>query len=339
MIRIGIYGKVNAGKSTLLNALTGQQVSIVDPQRGTTTDPVRRAFEILNFAPVTFIDTAGFDDKSPLGRQRLKKTVDTIQEIDLALYVGEQDKDFLKLLDDQQVPYIVVERGYEVDHILESIKQTIPASSLVEPAFYGDKLKRGETVVLVCPIDSEAPSGRLILPQVQAIRAALDLGATAVVTTPEQLAETLKNIKPRLIVTDSQAFDVVRPQVPKEVTLTSFSILLAELKGDVAQYKQGLSALQTFKTGDRVLIVENCSHQTTCHDIGRVKIPRLLGAHLQYTFVSGRDPLPENLSSYALVVQCGGCMTTRRVIQNRIERCRQLSIPITNYGMLLRELL
>lgn len=348
-MNIGIYGRTNIGKSTLLNFLCGQNISIVSPQSGTTTDPVRKRIEIIDYAPVTFIDTAGLDDNTPLSDKRIAKTFDTLEQIDLAIIVIDTqithtEQALINKLAD--TPYITIDsRQFPTSPniVFDLIKSTVPAASLITPPFYGEMLNKGETVILVCPIDSETPSGRLILPQVQAIRAALDLGAIAITVTPDKLSTALEITQPNLIVTDSQVFDIVKKITPRTIPLTSFSILLAEIKGDKEIYTKGLEKLETLNPSDRILILENCSHQISCHDIGRVKIPQLLDRHvgspLDYTLVSGRDPLPCDLNSYAFAVQCGGCMTTRGHIQNRIRKLIMHNVPVTNYGMLLRTLL
>lgn len=344
-MKIGIFGRVNAGKSTLLNAITGQNVAIVSSEAGTTTDPVRRAYELLGVGKVTLIDTAGFDDHTPLGQQRLKKTLGVIDEVDAALFVlcGAQahsdEEAFVKELD---CPTLIVKRGYDVEELLKQIADLIRVTQDEKPSFFGDLLRLNGCVVLVCPIDSEAPEGRLILPQVQALRAALDLHATAVVVQPSELAGALERYHPDLVVTDSQAFEIVRPIVGGRFTLTSFSILLARQKGDPVLYKEGLKALKTLTSDSRVLLIEHCSHGVSCEDIARVKIPALverrLGFRPRFEIVSGRDQLPEDLSGVALAVQCGGCMADARPIKRRIERCHRAGVPITNYGLLLREL-
>lgn len=347
-LNIGIYGRTNVGKSSLLNLLTGQSVAIVSPEAGTTTDPVRRSFEILDFAPVVFIDTAGFDDPTELATQRLEKTMATLDVVDLALVLTDvevtpDERDFFEMLDGRAIPYLRLRRD-ELDppRIIEQIKLAIPESSLVRASFYGGRIVAGDVVMLVCPIDDEAPSGRLILPQVQAIRAALDEAAIAITVQPEQIEAVLSTVTPRLVVIDSQAFGTVRGRIPAHIELTSFSILLSELKGDVTVYRRGLEQVAQLRDRDRVLILENCSHQSGCNDIGRVKIPHLLrsvtGAELEFDNVNGRDSMPSDLTPWSLIVQCGGCMTTRRVIQSRIAAARRQGVPMTNYGMLLREL-
>lgn len=335
--KIGIYGRMNVGKSTLMNQITGQQVAIVSPWAGTTTDPVRRTFEILDFAPVILIDTAGFDDTSKLGTQRVAKTMATLREVDLAILVTEvepteADKEFLSNVTS---PALIVNNG---DGIIDKIKEALPLHTLIEPPFFGHRLCSGESVILVCPIDSEAPSGRLILPQVQALRAALDLHAIAVIIQPSELAATLEKLRPKLIVTDSQAFGEVTPLVPPGVELTSFSILLSELKGDPGAYQTGLTVLPELKDGDRILLIEHCSHQSSCDDIARVKIPKLMSRKLGISLDIVVSKKINDPSAVRLIVQCGGCMTNRRAIMSNIGIAKKNGIPITNYGMLLRAL-
>lgn len=336
--KIGIYGRMNVGKSSLLNQIVGHSVSIVSPKAGTTTDPVRRTFEILDFAPVVFIDTAGFDDRTELGLERVAKTIATLSEIDLAIIVvpdelTDQDNRFIERV---TCPYIVVQNA---DGIIDKIKTAIPLSSLIEPPFFGKRLSQGDIVLLVCPIDSEAPSGRLILPQVQALRAALDTRAIAITVQPSEIRKALSIVTPKLVVTDSQAFAEVTPLIPPGIELTSFSILLSELKGDVTVYKEGLRSLPHLRNGDEILLIEHCSHQSSCEDIARVKIPKLIKQKLGIDLsVTVAQQLPENISTIKLIAQCGGCMTGRRSIISTIEIARRNNIPITNYGMLLRTL-
>lgn len=362
--RVGIYGVMNAGKSSLLNRLTGQQAAVVSPQPGTTTDPVRRSFEVAGYGPVVFIDTAGVDDiASELGLLRVRKTLGTLLDVDLAVVVlagfspSPEEEKLLDSIRANDVPFILLpSRGADVseEEILGRITSALGDSGLsssVPPPFFGNRLiSPGEVIVFVCPIDGSAPAGRLILPQVQALRAALDVGAVAVTVQPAQLREALCLHAPRLVVTDSQVFREVVSivgEVCRGAEVTSFSVLLAEQKGDALLYKEGLLAVDALKEGDRILIIENCSHQVTCEDIGRSKIPGWLREFtgfpdLQFTFVSGRDALPPELYTmpgfFALAVQCGGCVATRRMIQARIHACRKNGIPITNYGMLIRKL-
>ncbi|WP_300828899.1 GTPase [uncultured Rikenella sp.] len=355
--RVGIYGVTNVGKSSLLNRITGQQAAVVSPVAGTTTDPVRRVFEVTGYGPVIFIDTAGIDDEgSEVGRLRVAKTWQTLSEVDLAVVLladarpSGAERRLLDRIRANDVPYLLLpSRAADLSaaEVLRRICAAIPVEADAMPPFFGERaIAAGEVILLVCPIDAGAPAGRLILPQVQALRAALELGAVAIVVQPEQLGEALRLHAPRLVVTDSQAFrevtTLVRERCP-EAEVTSFSVLLAEQKGDAAVYGAGLAAVDGLKAGDRVLVIENCSHQVTCDDIGRTKIPGWLRAYtgiesLEFTFVSGRDPLPESLSDYALAVQCGGCVATRRMVQARIRAAVRSGVPITNYGMLIRKL-
>lgn len=372
---IAIYGACNTGKSTLLNFLTDAQVAIVSPHSGTTTDVVRKSYEIRDFAPVVFIDTAGLDDLSELGVQRVARSIETLSQTDLALLVyrewSECEEQFKELLDREKIPYIIIRNTFgdevqstlnetphlcdqiafdvlhgndaERDMLLNRIKTALPEQSYTATKMFGRRVKSGDTVLLVCPIDSEAPSGRLILPQVQATRELLDLHAVAITVQPSQVEQVLEQgIVPSLVVTDSQVYAEVRKMLPAHIELTSFSILLAATKGDPELYAEGLRRIATLSAGDRVLISESCSHQVSCEDIGRVKIPRWLeaycGCELRFTFVSGADPLPADLSDYALMVQCGGCMVTRRALQSRIRHAAALGVSVTNYGMLIKKL-
>lgn len=362
---IGIYGRCNAGKSTLMNLLVGENYAIVSPEGGTTTDPVRRSFEILNFAPVVAIDTAGIDDTTFLGEQRVEKALETLHHIDLAVLVfreewGSEEERILTLIKNEGVDYIIIHNLFntekcgkyiesdlslaeERDKILEHIKNALPEHSYQHYSMLGGKCGENDVVLLVCPIDSEAPSGRLILPQVQAIRDILDNRAIAVTIQPEQITTFLTlGIDPKVVVVDSQVIDIVKRALPEKLhsRITTFSILLAELKGDVEEYKKGLKKAAMLKQGDKVLIMENCLHQTSCEDIGRVKIPRWLNewrnSELDYTILSGLTPLPDNLEEYSLVVQCGGCMVTPRQLKSRIRRVVLRGVAITNYGMLIK---
>lgn len=358
---IGIYGVTNAGKSSLLNRLTGQQAALVSPVAGTTTDPVRRSFEIAGFGPVVFIDTAGVDDTaSELGRLRVQKTLQTLTQIDAAVVVlggGEPSQAEQQLIDTalaNDIPLVTLPfrgTGQSVEEILGLISAAVPSESMHAEPFFGDRtISVGDVILFVCPIDSSAPAGRLILPQVQALRAALDMGAVAVTVQPGQLAGALGVCVPRLMVTDSQIFrEVVAlvDQLCPGVEVTSFSVLLAGLKGDLRAYEEGLNAVDGLRSGDRVLVIENCSHQVTCEDIGRTKIPDWLREYtgveeLEFVFVSGRDPLPAELYSeqgyFALAVQCGGCVATARMVRGRIRAVLANGVPVTNYGMLIRKL-
>ncbi len=382
---IGIYGRCNAGKSTLFNLLAGGGHAVVSPHAGTTTDPVRRAFEILDFSPVVLIDTGGLDDDSPLGAERRAKTVETLAQVDLALLVltewTKAEHRFAAQLRDNKIPFVLVYNQVEGRHlndrgqctlrqhnlpapleadllaggeearnaIFDAIRQNLPGEALRTPAMFDGLVAAGETVLLVCPVDSETPSGRLILPQVQAIRELLDRQAVAVVVQPDAIPTALASgLRPKLVVVDSRVITPVETLVAKALAsdpgaaprITSFSILLAQAKGDMPTYLEGLKAIDSLCEGDRILILENCLHQHTCEDIGRVLIPRWLqeyvGKKLDFTVVSGLTPLPADLSPFRLAIQCGGCMVTRRQLQNRIATARQANLPITNYGLLIR---
>lgn len=369
---VGVFGRCNAGKSTLFNMLTGEDNAIVSEQAGTTTDPVSRSFEIPDFAPVVMIDTPGIDDVSGLGSKRVQKSLDALFKVDLALIIfdgewSEPEKYIYGEAVKQGLPVVVIFNtkgtagsvvpidGYPEpiaidvfdtsnrDTICGLIRDNLPSYSYTVPTMFGDRIKENDIVLLVTPIDSEAPAGRMILPQVQALRDVLDHYAIAVAIQPEQLREFLgKGLKPALTVTDSQVIDKVKEILPEEYQLTTFSILLAELKGDMTLYKHGLAAIDTLQDGDKVLILENCLHQTSCEDIGRVKIPRWLeeytGKKMEFKIVSGLGPLPADLSQYALAIQCGGCMVTRRQLMGRIHRVHSAGVPITNYGMCIKKI-
>jgi [FeFe] hydrogenase H-cluster maturation GTPase HydF len=372
-LHIGIFGRRNAGKSSLLNALTRQQVSIVSPQAGTTTDPVEKAIELQPLGPVLFIDTAGIDDAGSLGQLRVEKTRQTIERTEIAILVTEAgrwesfEEDLLADFATRKISTIVVinkvdvtpadaslcERlraaqqrvvllsavtGEGLDELRHALLDLAPADFIDTPSIAGDLVGAGEMAVLVVPIDKEAPRGRLILPQVQTIRDLLDSDAMCVVVKERELRALLGRLKmpPKLIVTDSQAFLKVAADTPPQVPMTSFSILMARFKGDLAAQVEGALRIESLRAGDRVLIAEACSHHPIGEDIGRVKIPRWLtqftGAKLEIEHMQGRD-FPADLSSYKLVIHCGACMWNRRQMLSRIWQCRQAGVPITNYGL------
>jgi [FeFe] hydrogenase H-cluster maturation GTPase HydF len=372
---IGIYGRRNSGKSSLINSFAGQDIAIVSEHAGTTTDPVKKSFEITGFGPVILVDTAGIDDTGELGLKRIDRTLRTLDIIDLALLVitanqwGGYEEDLLKRFGEQDIPYIIVhsksdleeptaeflkkirsstgtdpfeyssadKRNYEA--LVDLIKDTIPEHSYKTPALLGDIIKYGDIVLLITPIDVEAPAGRLILPQVQAIRDILDNDAVAIVLKEREVDTFLKKtgIRPALAVTDSQVFRKADASVPRDIPLTSFSIMLARFKGDFESYLRGTPRISDLKDGDRVLLLESCTHHVSCDDIGRVKIPRWLtvftGKKIEYDIVAGLDKLPRPVSDYALVVQCGGCMITRKQLHNRLKAALKAGVPVTNYGM------
>ena len=369
---IGIYGRTNSGKSTLINKLTGQSVAIVSEQAGTTTDPVKKSIEIFGIGPVILIDTAGIDDTSELGKQRVEKTYQTLKEIDCAILVladnrfGDPEEDLVNRFNEFAVPYIIVHNKadnwpldvsldyylkthYQVkainfssryddpQPIIDALKQAIPESAYKRASMLGGIVQPNDMVVLVTPIDDEAPEGRLILPQVMAIRNALDNDCICVVLKETNLQQYFDTMPwPNLVVTDSQAFAMVSKIVPNEVPLTSFSILLARLRGDFEHYLQGTPHLSQLNDGDRILMLESCTHEISCGDIGRVKLPALIrkftGKNIQFDYVAGLAPI-NNIQDYAMAIQCGGCVATRKQLFNRTNLAVEAGIPISNYGM------
>ncbi|TYP58855.1 [FeFe] hydrogenase H-cluster maturation GTPase HydF [Thermosediminibacter litoriperuensis] len=375
-LHIAIFGRRNAGKSSLINAITNQDIALVSPVAGTTTDPVFKAMELLPIGPVVIIDTAGIDDEGELGELRVKKTHQVLNKTDLAVLIidGEAgvtsfDLEILGRIREKNIPVVgVVNKsdvaGYtsvekkswekrldlkliEVSALkkqgIEELKREIinkAPSSFTERPLIGDLIAPGDIVVLVVPIDKAAPKGRLILPQQQTIRDVLDHSAIAVVTKETELKETLKNLskKPRIVVTDSQAFARVAQDIPRDVPMTSFSILFARYKGDLAQLVEGVKAVKNLKPGDRVLIAEACTHHRQKDDIGTVKIPRwlkqLLGFDVEYTWSSG-FVFPENLDEFKLVIHCGGCMVNRKEMLYRLSLLKRRGIPVVNYGVFI----
>ena len=374
-LHIGLFGRRNTGKSSVINRLTGQNLSIVSDVPGTTTDPVRKAVEIPGLGPVVLIDTAGIDDTGELGQQRIEKTRQAIKQVDLAIVVlcdncfSVDENQLIEQLQQLQIPIILLHNKsdehpanapfiaelidrYKVDFLdfsaktgenpeslLQLLKKNVPDSLKQLPPLFGDLLKAGNLVLLVTPIDSEAPAGRLILPQVQTIREALDYSCMAVVLKETEVENFLRRsyIVPSLAITDSQLFGKVDKLIPPEIPLTSFSILLARQKSHFEAYLKGTPHIDKLLEGDRILIMESCTHHSTCDDIGRVKIPRWLqeytGRKLEFDVVPGLAEPPRPVSEYALVVQCGGCMITRRQLLNRIQSAIDANIPVTNYGM------
>lgn len=374
-LHIGIFGRRNVGKSSLLNAMTRQQVSIVSAQAGTTTDPVEKPMELLPLGPVLFIDTAGIDDEGALGEMRVQKTRKVIERTEIALLVtaadqwGGFEENLLKEFLEAHIPTIVVfnkcdlaepaepvirqireqearvvqtsaTTGKGILDLRQALLESVPAEYLNNPSILGDLVPPGGLAVLVVPIDKEAPKGRLILPQVQAIRDLLDSDACCMVVKERELRHALDRLKvpPDLVVTDSQAFLKVVADTPPEVPLTSFSILFSRFKGDLLTQVEGALAVDNLKTGDRVLVSEACSHHPIGEDIGRVKIPRWLtqyvGGKLEFTHVQGHD-FPADLAEYKLVVHCGACMLNRREMLTRILHCRQAGVPVSNYGLVI----
>lgn len=342
-VRIAFFGKRNAGKSTLVNALTGQNLAIVSDVAGTTTDPVSKAMEILPLGPCLVTDTAGLDDEGELGRERVRKSLAVLAATDVAVIVydcarGARGREACeaRVWDDcakRGVPVVEFFRGDAV----EALKDELAAIRLADAArpLVADMAKAGDVVALVCPQDGSAPKGRLILPQQQVIRELLDAHAVPVVCQVEELPAVLA-LKPALAITDSQAFGAVSAVLPENVPLTSFSVLFARAKGDLKAFCAGAAALDALKDGDRILVSEGCTHRRQCGDIGSVKLPAWIrqrtGKELSFAFSSGGD-FPEDLSRYALVVHCGGCMLTRRAVLARIARCEAAGVPVVNYGI------
>lgn len=372
---IGIYGRRNNGKSTLINKLAGHDIAIVSEIAGTTTDPVRKSFEITGFGPVILIDTAGSDDTGLLGEKRIAKTLETLSNVDLAILVltqncfGDPEKKLIDQFNKLDLPYIIVHNKSDLEKlredtkdeinsysnrdvlefssrsgdypemIINAIKSAIPDSAWKTPSLVGDLLGYGDIVLLITPIDVQAPAGRLILPQVQAIRDILDNDCVAIVLKEKEVDGFIRKtgIKPKLAITDSQIFVKADASVPPDIPLTSFSIVLARYKGDFGQYLKGTPKISELKNGDRLLILESCTHHVSCDDIGRVKIPRWIsnftGKQLEFDVVGGLAKLPRAITDYALVIQCGGCVITRRQLINRLKPAIDAGIPVTNYGM------
>ena len=363
---IGFFGRRNAGKSSIVNAVTGQDLAVVSDVKGTTTDPVSKAMELLPLGPVMVIDTPGFDDEGALGQLRVRKTRQVLNKTDIAVLVtdaaglSDTDRELIALFRDKELPYLIVRNKSDLlDTIPEAGEHEIFVSALTgfgihdlkervaglkpdgsEKRIIADKLNGGDLVVLVVPIDKAAPKGRLILPQQQTIRDILDRGAAAIVVRDSELADTLKKLgtAPALVITDSQVFGPVSKIVPREIPLTSFSILMARYKGLLEEAVKGAAAVERLKDGDRVLIAERCSHHRQCNDIGTVKIPAWLrkhtGKNLTITACSGTE-FPEDLTPYALVVHCGGCMLNEREVRYRTKCAADQGTPITNYGILI----
>lgn len=347
-VRIAFFGLRNAGKSTLVNAFTGQDLAIVSDTPGTTTDPVSKAMEILPLGPCLITDTAGLDDEGELGELRVKKTLGVLEITDIAIWVETpNDADradlrelFLGECRRRNVAVLGYRRGDSVDELKRKIAD-IKLTDVV-PGLLDGLVEKGDRVVAVCPIDESAPKGRIILPQVQLIRDCLDRHATSIVCQPAELPDALDRAgSGALVVTDSQAFGEVRRAVEgRDVRLTSFSILFARQKGDLAEFLKGVAAVKNLKDGDTVLIAEGCTHHRQCNDIGAVKIPKALaklsgGKKLNFVFSSGATFSLRERANVALVVHCGGCMLTRREVLRRIDCAKEAGVPIVNYGILL----
>ena len=373
---IGIFGRRNVGKSSLINALTGQEIALTSEVAGTTTDPVYKAMELLPLGPVVFIDTAGLDDTGELGKLRIEKTYEVLRKCNLALVVADVEAgitafetEFIEQLMRRKIPCIYVlnqcdkripgsddldalKRIIKIPMVcastrngfgIDEVKKLIVANSNyedMEPALVGDLVRAGDIAVLVTPIDKAAPKGRLILPQQQTIRDIIERDAVAMITKENQLKLTLErlNTPPTIVITDSQAFQQVSADTPPEIPLTSFSILFARQKADLAEMVRGIKRIERLSPGDKVLIVEGCTHHRQSDDIGTVKIPRwirqMAGDDIRFEWARGAC-YPRDISQYAVIVHCGGCMLNRKEMQYRVEKSREQGVYITNYGMLI----
>ena len=369
-VHIGFFGRRNAGKSSIVNAVTGQELAVVSDVKGTTTDPVYKTMELLPLGPVMIIDTPGFDDEGMLGELRVKKTKQVLNKTDIAVLVvdateglKECDRELIQLFQAKEINYLIVynksdllneipkagaqeiyasalkkENIYEVKERIAALKEQSAEKSII-----ADKLKRGDFVILVVPIDSAAPKGRLILPQQQTIRDILDAGAMAIVTKESELTETLQRLgkKPAMVITDSQVFKTVALMVPNDIPLTSFSILMARYKGLLDVAAPGAAAVEYLRDGDTVLIAEGCTHHRQCDDIGTVKIPNWIrkytGKDIKIETCSGTE-FPEDLTKYAMVIHCGGCMLQDSEVSIRYASAAEQGIPITNYGIAMAKM-
>ena len=375
---IGIFGRRNYGKSSLVNYLTGQNIAIVSDMAGTTTDPVKKTMEIGGVGPVVWIDTAGIDDVGDVGRMRIDRSLEMLAQADLTLILFTDNRfeaEEVMLVENcrrRAIPYILIysqadrlkpdpslierlEADYETkvfvltvkdpnlrDGLTARIREALPETAYVHKSLLGDVIGEGDTVLMVTPIDSSAPEGRMILPQVQVLRDILDNHARAVVCRETELRQTLADLlasgaKRPLVVTDSQVYDMVSQIVPDNIYLTSFSVVLARAKGLFQNYVEGTPAIDRLKDGDRVLMLESCTHNVTCEDIGRVKLPKLLakytGRQLQCEAVAGLTALPRPITDYALVIQCGGCVVTAKQLAARLAPAISAGVPVSNYGL------
>ena len=360
-LHIGFFGMRNAGKSSLVNAITGQELSVVSDVKGTTTDPVKKAMELLPLGPVVIIDTPGLDDEGDLGEKRVQKAKQILGQTDIAVLVvdatiglSEQDRQLEALFLEKKIPYLTV--WNKADQVSDRAKDRLYASAVtgegVEPikeklgqfaakmknekVIVSDLMQQGDVVVLVTPIDESAPKGRLILPQQMTIRDILDHHGITVTVQPEELKETLTKITPAMVITDSQVFDRVSKDVPNEIPLTSFSILMARYKGELSALQMGAQALANLRDGDKVLISEGCTHHRQCNDIGTVKMPAWIEKYCKakpaFSFTSG-GTFPDDLKEYKVIVHCGGCMLNEAEMKHRMAKAEEQGVPMVNYGL------
>jgi [FeFe] hydrogenase H-cluster maturation GTPase HydF len=375
-LHIGIFGKRNVGKSSLMNLITHQDTSIVSKTAGTTTDAVEKTMEMLPIGPIVLIDTAGIDDEGELGKQRIEKSLKVIDRVDVAIIVcdyegwSNYERDLVKIFRERKTPILAVinkkdisviednkrediskNSDYQIEisadkdnevaaRVREGLIRIVPEDFIKTPSILGNLVESKDTVILVTPIDKEAPKGRLIMPQVNVLRELLDRECISVVVTEKNLKQAIEGLKelPKAVITDSQAFKEVSEIVPKEVLLTSFSILFARLKGDIEEFYKGVKTIDELEEGDKVLICESCTHHAIEDDIGRVKIPKLIqkrtGKQIQFEHITSHE-LIDGIEKYRLIIHCGGCMTNRREILTRIEKAKMKRVPITNYGMVI----
>ena len=367
---IGIFGLRNVGKSSIINAITNQNIAIVSDIKGTTTDPVKKSMELLPLGPVVIIDTPGIDDSGELGNLRIKKAKQVLNYVDIALLVidatvglTEESEELVEVFRKKKIPYLIVHNKSDLleripestdEHVYVSAAQKTNIELLKEKMAHivlknedkkilSDIVKEGDLVVLVIPIDKGAPKGRIILPQQQTLRELLEIGATTVVSNDINLKETLNKLsqRPKIVITDSQVFGKVDKIVPKDILLTSFSILFARYKGNLETLINGVNALENLKDGDTVLISEGCTHHRQCEDIGTVKMPKWIKEYtkkdINFEFTSGTE-FPEDLSKYSLIIHCGGCMINSREMHYRLEHSNDSKIPITNYGITIAQM-
>ncbi len=372
---IGIFGRRNVGKSSFINAITASEVAIVSDIAGTTTDPVKKSMEIFGIGPAIIVDTAGIDDSGTLGEKRIEKSLQIIKNMDCAILVisdnmfDDFEINLIREFNNYDIPYLIVHNkldisgisnkkikqirevteaaiiefsaatGQNMELLIEAIKGTIPETAYQKSSLLGGIISKGDIVMLITPVDSEAPDGRMILPQVMAIRDVLDQDAINIVVKETEAEFFLKStgIKPKLVVTDSQAFGYVSKIIPHDIPLTGFSIAYARMRGPFEDYVKGVKKLSDLKDGDRILILESCTHQVSCDDIGRFKIPRWVKEfskkELEFDITSGLNEIKRPVTDYAMIIQCGGCMITRKQVHNRLKTAIDADIPVTNYGI------
>lgn len=370
-LHIGFFGMRNAGKSSLVNAVTGQNLALVSDIKGTTTDPVKKAMELLPLGPVVIIDTPGLDDEGTLGEMRVKRAKETLSGVHIAVLVvdaskglSEEDKSLAAEIESRKIPliiamnkadllgsvpenednkiYVSAEKNRGINELKEKIA-SLSVSAKADKKILSDLVSKGDIVMLVTPIDESAPKGRLILPQQQTIRELLEIGCVTLVVQVDEITTALDNLKtaPKLVITDSQAFSQVAKLLPSDVKLTSFSILFARYKGDLDTVVRGADKLSQLSNGDRILVSEGCTHHRQCKDIGTVKLPNWIkafsGKELSFTFTSGGE-FPDDLSEFALVVHCGGCTLNEKEMKSRLDRCAQQGVAVTNYGTAIAEM-